>query len=56
MEFAPYKSKEIFDILSERVKEAFAPGAVPDEVLEYISDVTLYPPVGAPFSRTPFPW
>jgi cell division control protein 6 len=46
MEFSPYKSKEIFDILSERVKEASMPGAVPDEVLEYIADVTFCPPVG----------
>ena len=46
MEFPSYRSKEIVDILTERVREAFVPGAVPDDVLEYIADVTVPQPVG----------
>jgi cell division control protein 6 len=45
MEFPTYTSAEIVDILAERVKEAFQPGAVSDDVLEYIADVTVRPPV-----------
>ncbi len=45
IDFPPYTSKQIFDILERRVEEAFRPGAVSSEVLEYISDVTAAPPV-----------
>ncbi|MEM2921093.1 MAG: AAA family ATPase [Candidatus Bathyarchaeia archaeon] len=44
MEFSPYTSTEVFDILAERVKEAFQPGAISDEVLEYIADLTANTP------------
>jgi len=45
IEFPPYTSIEIVDILAERVKEAFQPGAVSDDVLEFISDITVASPV-----------
>jgi len=45
IEFPPYTSKQIFDILEKRVEEAFQPGAVSSEVLEYVSDVTAADPV-----------
>lgn len=45
MEFPTYTSAQIVDILAERVKEAFQPGVVSDDVLEYIADVTVRPPV-----------
>ncbi len=35
--FQPYKSSELYDILSDRVEEAFYPGVVSSEVIEYIS-------------------
>ena len=45
VDFPPYASKQIYDILEARVEEAFRPGAVPEEVLEYVADVTAEPPV-----------
>lgn len=45
IEFPAYTSAEIVDILSERVKEAFQPGAVSDDVLEFIADITAAFPV-----------
>jgi len=45
VEFPPYTSEQISDILEKRVEEAFQPGAVSSEVLEYISDVTVASPV-----------
>jgi len=45
IDFAPYTSGQIFDILAQRVEEAFRPGVVTDEVLEYVADVTARPPV-----------
>ncbi len=41
----PYTSSQIVDILEHRVQEAFKPGAVSSEVLEYVADVTASPPV-----------
>lgn len=45
MEFPPYTATQITDILRERVKEAFLPGAVSDDVLDYVADVSVRPPV-----------
>lgn len=45
VEFPPYTSGQIKDILWDRVKMAFKPGAVSDEVLDFISDLTAKPPV-----------
>ena len=45
VEFPRYSSKQIVDILEARVQEAFKPNTVPEEVLEYIADVTVAPPV-----------
>jgi len=43
--FPRYEGEEIKDILGLRVEEAFKPGAVDEEVLTYISDVTAKPPI-----------
>jgi len=43
--FNSYNSKEIYDILEARVKEAFQPRALTLDILEYIADVTSKPPV-----------
>lgn len=45
IEFAPYRPSEIRDILEARSEEAFNPGVVSEEVLEYIADLTASPPV-----------
>ncbi len=37
--FEPYKAKELYDILKDRVELAFYPGVISDEVLEYISQL-----------------
>jgi len=34
LQFTPYSTKELIDILEHRVEQAFRPGAVPDEVIE----------------------
>jgi len=44
IEFPPYTSEQIKDILWDRVKLAFKPGRVSDEVLDFISDLTVKPP------------
>ncbi len=47
IEFRAYSSIEIVDILNERVKEAFQPYIISDEILEYIADITVgYPANG----------
>jgi cell division control protein 6 len=46
VEFPPYTSDEIVDILTQRATEAFKPGAVSEEVLRHVSDLTASPPVG----------
>jgi len=35
--FKPYKAEELFDILSERVEEAFVDGAVSEEVVRFVA-------------------
>jgi archaeal cell division control protein 6 len=45
IEFPPYRSSEILDILTQRSEEAFQPGALSPRVLEYIADLTASPPV-----------
>ncbi len=44
IEFQPYTSQQIVDILDLRAQEAFQPGTVPIEVLEYVADVASKPP------------
>ena len=45
IEFPRYTSKQIRDILEDRVEEAFQPNVVLDDTLELISDITANPPV-----------
>jgi len=45
IEFKPYTSRQIADILERRAKEALKPGSYSSEVLEFIADVTASPPV-----------
>ncbi|MEM3018690.1 MAG: AAA family ATPase [Candidatus Bathyarchaeia archaeon] len=45
LEFRPYTSGQIADILERRAKEALKPGSYSSEVLEFIADVTASPPV-----------
>ncbi|MFH0896775.1 MAG: AAA family ATPase [Candidatus Bathyarchaeota archaeon] len=45
VDFEPYTPEQIRDILQTRSEEAFKKGAVPDEIIEYIADVTSAPPV-----------
>ncbi|MBS7640434.1 MAG: AAA family ATPase [Candidatus Bathyarchaeia archaeon] len=45
IEFPRYTSKQIRDILADRVEEAFQPNTVLDETLDLISDLTASPPV-----------
>lgn len=45
VEFKPYTAKQIYDILEKRVEEAFYPGKVTEEVIEFIADVTAAPPI-----------
>jgi len=45
IEFPPYRSSEILDILAQRSEEAFQPGAISPQVLTYIADLTASPPV-----------
>jgi cell division control protein 6 len=42
--FPQYSAVQIRDIIAERVELAFKPGAVSDEVLEFVSDVAAKPP------------
>lgn len=39
--FKPYTKDQVYDILEYRAKEAFAPGAVTSEVLDYVAEVTV---------------
>lgn len=39
--FKPYTKDEVYDIISYRSQEAFQPKAISDDVLEYVSDVTV---------------
>jgi len=45
VKFPKYRSSEIRDILELRVEEAFKPGVLDWEVLEYISEATAKPPI-----------
>jgi len=36
----PYTSAQLAEILADRVREAFRPGAVSDEVIEFVADLT----------------
>jgi archaeal cell division control protein 6 len=45
IEFPPYRSSEILDILAQRSEEVFQPGVVSSQVLAYIADLTASPPV-----------
>lgn len=45
IEFPRYTSRQIRDILEDRVKEAFQPRVVPDDTLDLISDITANPPI-----------
>ncbi|MBS7604926.1 MAG: AAA family ATPase [Candidatus Bathyarchaeia archaeon] len=45
IEFPRYTSRQIRDILADRVKEAFQPNVVSDETLDLISDITANPPI-----------
>ncbi|MCD6458036.1 MAG: hypothetical protein DRJ44_01505 [Thermoprotei archaeon] len=39
--FKPYTKDQVFDIIDYRASEAFEAGAISDEVLEYIAEVTV---------------
>ncbi len=43
--FPNYRINEIVDILNYRVSEAFRQGAVSDEIIEYVANITSKPPV-----------
>ncbi|MEM2922620.1 MAG: hypothetical protein QXF26_09940, partial [Candidatus Bathyarchaeia archaeon] len=45
VEVPRYKSSQVRDILEERVSEAFYPGAIDEEALDLVSEVTANPPV-----------
>ena len=45
MEFPRYETKQVRDILEDRVEEAFHPGAVEEDALNLVSDITANPPV-----------
>ena len=45
VEFKPYTARQIYDILEKRVEEAFYPGKVTEEVIEFIADITVAPPI-----------
>jgi cell division control protein 6 len=40
VEFQPYSSRQIFEILEKRAAEAFHQGTCPEETLSYIADIT----------------
>ncbi len=45
IDFKPYTASQIRDILLARSEEVFKRGAVPDDLIEYIADITAAPPV-----------
>lgn len=45
IDFGPYTSPQIRDILEQRVDAAFQPGIVSEEILEYVADVTASAPI-----------
>jgi archaeal cell division control protein 6 len=46
IEFHPYRRDEMVDILAQRASYAFQPGAVSEDVLRYVADLTASPPIG----------
>ncbi|MEM2922494.1 MAG: AAA family ATPase [Candidatus Bathyarchaeia archaeon] len=44
IEFQPYTSSQVYDIIDRRAREALRPGVCSDEVLEFIANVTSSPP------------
>jgi cell division control protein 6 len=45
VQFPRYSEQQIKDILEVRVGEAFKPGRVSDDLLDFVSDVTARPPI-----------
>jgi len=45
IEFPRYREPQVKEILSDRVEEAFHPGAVSEDTLDLVSDITASPPV-----------
>jgi len=45
IEFPRYTSTQVREILEDRVEEAFRPGALDEETLDLVSDITANPPV-----------
>jgi cell division control protein 6 len=45
IQFPQYNAEQVRDILADRVELAFKAGAVSDEVLDFVSDITAKPPV-----------
>ena len=45
IEFPRYRTQQIRDILEDRVEEAFHPGAIEEDTLNLVSDITANPPV-----------
>jgi cell division control protein 6 len=45
IEFPRYTSGQVREILEERVEEAFRPGAVDEDTLSLVSDITANPPI-----------
>jgi len=45
IEFPRYTGEQVREILEERVEEAFRPGAVEEETLDLVSEITASPPV-----------
>jgi len=45
LEFPQYSIDQIKDILEKRAEEAFKPGCVDDELLTFISELTVKPPI-----------
>jgi len=45
IEFPRYTSTQVKEILEDRVEEAFRPGALDEETLDLVSDITANPPV-----------
>jgi len=45
IEFPRYTSKQVRDILEDRVQEAFHPGVIEEETLDLVGDITANPPI-----------
>jgi len=43
--FPKYTASQVRDILEERVEEAFQPGAVSEDVLDFVSEIVADPPI-----------